>query len=259
MLHLFTEIVSGSLVGFILGLIGGGGSILAVPLMVYVVGVKNPHIAIGTSALAVAVNALAGLVSHARSGTVKWRCAGIFSISGILGAFVGAAMGKAVDGQKLLLFFALLMIVVGVLMIRGRKNPGCAGAACNRSNAPKVVIFGAGSGLLSGFFGIGGGFLIVPGLIACTNMPILNAIGTSLVAVAAFGLSTAISYILSGMVDWQLAGMFIIGGVVGSFAGTAAARRLSGSRGALTTFFAGVIFCVAAYMIWKSVQALMMA
>ncbi|KXV53316.1 hypothetical protein AD936_08885 [Gluconobacter japonicus] len=255
-MHIAIELFCGVIIGFTLGLIGGGGSILAVPLMVYVVGVKNPHVAIGTSALAVAVNALAGLVSHARQRTVKWRCAAVFAPFGVVGALVGAALGKEVDGQKLLLCFAILMVVVGVLMLRGRRNPGIAGAACNRDNMPKVMVSGLGTGLLSGFFGIGGGFLIVPSLVACTRMPILNAIGTSLVAVAAFGASTALSYMLSGYVDWVMGALFVIGGVVGSTLGTSAARRLAGAGSTLTTFFAGVIFVVAAYMIWRSLAAL---
>ncbi|MFW7268981.1 sulfite exporter TauE/SafE family protein [Gluconacetobacter sp. Hr-1-5] len=251
--HLALELLSGALVGFTLGLIGGGGSILAVPLMVYVVGVANPHVAIGTSALAVAVNALAGVAQHARAGTVKWRCAAIFASCGVIGALAGATLGKAMDGRRLLLCFALLMVVVGVLMLRGRRNLGCAGAACNRHNMPRVMSYGLGTGLLSGFFGIGGGFLIVPALIASTGMPILNAIGTSLVAVAAFGASTAISYMASGLIDWNLALLFIVGGIAGSFGGMRAARALAGTTGALTVFFSGVIFCVATYMIWRSI------
>ncbi|AOX15985.1 sulfite exporter TauE/SafE family protein [Kozakia baliensis] len=252
--QLALELGSGGLVGFTLGLIGGGGSILAVPLMVYVVGVRNPHVAIGTSAFAVAVNALAGLASHARGHTVKWRCAGIFAPAGILGALLGAHLGKAVDGQKLLFCFALLMLAVGALMIRGRHDEGIPGAACNRENAGKVVLYGAGTGLLSGFFGIGGGFLIVPALIAATCMPILNAVGTSLVAVSAFGVSTAASYALSGYIDWQLAFLFVIGGVIGSLLGTRVACGMcTRSGGTLKTFFAGVIFVVAGYMIWRSI------
>ncbi|GBQ22303.1 sulfite exporter TauE/SafE family protein [Gluconacetobacter sacchari] len=249
--HLALEILSGVLVGFTLGLIGGGGSILAVPLMVYVVGVANPHVAIGTSALAVAVNALAGVAQHARAATVKWRCAAIFASCGVAGALAGATLGKAMDGRRLLLCFALLMVVVGVLMLRGRRNQGCPGAACNRDNMARVMASGLGTGLLSGFFGIGGGFLIVPALVASTGMPILNAIGTSLVAVAAFGASTAISYMASGLIDWNLALLFIIGGIAGSFGGLRAARAMAGTTGALTVFFSGVIFCVAAYMIWR--------
>lgn len=251
LVYLLLGAFSGVLVGFTLGLIGGGGSVLAVPLMVYLVGVPNPHVAIGTSAFAVAVNAATGLIQHARTGNVKWRCGGMYAFAGIFGAFLGSTLGKAVDGQKLLFLFALLMIAVGFLMLRGRRNQGVPGAQCNRENAPKVLGFGLGTGAFSGFFGIGGGFLIVPGLIASTSMPMINAVGTSLVAVTAFGLTTAANYAVSGLVDWFLAAVLIGGGVIGGFGGAWAARRLSG-KGMLTTVFAGLIFVVAIYMLLKS-------
>ena len=242
---------SGMLVGFTLGLVGGGGSILAVPLMVYLVGVKSPHVAIGTSALAVALNAAMGLFNHARHGTVKWRCGLTYAAAGVVGAFFGSTAGKAFDGQRLLFLFAIVMIVVGIMMLRRRNAVGDANAQCTRENAPKVLGYGLGTGGFSGFFGIGGGFLIVPGLIASTGMPMINAVGTSLVAVTAFGLTTAANYAFSGLVDWVLAAVFIAGGIVGSLLGTKAAKRLSGS-GHLGSIFAGLIFVVAAYMLWKS-------
>lgn len=253
-LHYGLGVLSGVLVGFTLGLVGGGGSILAVPLMVYVVGVASPHVAIGTSALAVAVNATTGLISHVRSGNVKWRCGLMYAAAGIFGALAGSTLGKAFDGDRLLLLFALVMIVVGIAMLRGRKNKGVEGAVCTRTNAPKVLGFGLGTGAFSGFFGIGGGFLIVPGLVASTGMPIINAVGTSLIAVAAFGLTTAANYAWSGLIDWPLAGAFIAGGVMGGFGGAMLAKRLS-DGGRLTSIFAGLIFVVAAYMIWKSAGA----
>ena len=248
--------LSGALVGFSLGLVGGGGSILAVPLMVYVVGVKNPHLAIGTSALAVAANALASLANHARARNVNWRCGGTYALAGVCGAFAGSSMGKAFDGQKLLFLFALLMIVVAGLMFRGRGDGGTEGVVCNRDNFPKVATFGFGTGMLSGFFGIGGGFLIVPGLIASTSMPIYRAIGTSLIAVSAFGLTTALNYAASGLLDWPVAGSFIAGGVVGSMAGTAASHRLAARKGTLNTAFAAMVLVVACYMLFKSWAAL---
>lgn len=246
---------SGALVGFTLGLVGGGGSILAVPLMVYLVGVKSPHVAIGTSALAVAANAAMGLMNHARHGTVKWRCGLMYAAAGVVGAFFGSTAGKAFDGQRLLFLFAIVMIVVGVLMLRRRRYAGVEGAECHRGNAAKVLGYGLGTGGFSGFFGIGGGFLIVPGLVASTNMAMLNAVGTSLVAVTAFGLTTAINYAFSGLVDWLLAAVFIAGGVLGSVAGTRTSKRLSGA-GHLTSAFATLIFLVAAYMLWKSAVAI---
>jgi uncharacterized protein len=246
--------LSGVVVGFSLGLVGGGGSILAVPLMVYLVGVKSPHMAIGTSALAVAANAFMSLLNHARAGNVRWRCGLIYAAAGVLGAFAGSTAGKAFDGQRLLFLFAIVMIVVGALMLRRRGNAGTVGAQCDRTNAPKVLGYGLGTGAFSGFFGIGGGFLIVPGLIASTDMAMINAVGTSLVAVTAFGLTTALNYAGSGLIDWFLAAAFIAGGLLGSLLGSRTATRLSGS-GQLATLFAGLIFAVAAYMLWRSADA----
>jgi uncharacterized membrane protein YfcA len=246
---------SGALVGFVLGLVGGGGSILAVPLMVYLVGVRDPHLAIGTSAFAVAANAAIGLFNHAREKTVKWRCAAVFAVAGIAGAAAGSTLGKAFDGQKLLFLFALVMIAVGILMLR-RKPAGASGeVTLGRENAGKLAGFGLGAGLFSGFFGIGGGFLIVPGLIAATGMAMINAVGSSLVAVTAFGLTTAANYALSGLVDWALAFAFIAGGLAGSIFGTRLARRLTTGKDQLTLVFAILIFAVAAYMLWKSAAA----
>ena len=244
--------LSGVLIGFTLGLVGGGGSILAVPLMVYVVGVQSPHLAIGTSALAVAANALAGLWNHAREQNVNWRCGGSFALAGVIGALGGSTLGKAFDGQKLLFLFALLMLVVAAAMYRGRGETGVDGVRCNRDNLPKVIIFGFATGLLSGFFGIGGGFLIVPALVASTSMPIYRAIGTSLVAVAAFGVTTAANYAASGLLDWPLAASFIAGGIVGSMLGATAARKLSASKGRLNTIFAALIVIVAGYMLYRN-------
>ena len=247
--------ISGGLVGFVLGLVGGGGSILAVPLMVYVVGVSSPHVAIGTSAFAVAANAATGLGSHGRHGHVKWKCALLFAVSGIAGAAAGSTAGKNFDGQKLLFLFALVMIAVGILMLRRRGQEGKAEVKLGRENAPKLVAYGFGAGLFSGFFGIGGGFLIVPGLIAATGMPMLNAVGSSLVGVTAFGLTTATNYAISGLVDWPLALLFIAGGLGGGIIGTRLAKRLSGKRDSLTIVFSILIFVVAFYMIWNSWNA----
>lgn len=251
-LQLLLGASAGSAVGFTLGLVGGGGSILAVPLMVYLVGVEDPHVAIGTSALAVAANALLGLTNHARKHNVKWRCAATFAIAGVVGAWFGAMLGKAMDGQTLLALFALLMLVVAGLMFHSRGREGDPAVVLNRGNAPKLVSSGAATGLLSGFFGIGGGFLVVPGLIASTRMPILFAVGSSLVAVAAFGLTTALSYATSGLVDGSLAAVFIGGGALGSLLGAVLATRLAERKGALHLVLAGLIVVVALYMLYRT-------
>ena len=249
------SVAAGSLVGFSLGLVGGGGSILAVPLMVYVVGIHDPHVAIGTSALAVAANAAVNLANHARSGNVKWQCASVFACVGVGGALLGSTLGKAVDGQKLLALFALLMILVAFLMLRKRSSPGDRTVRLSQENAPKLAVYGFATGLLSGFFGIGGGFLVVPGLIAATGMPILFAVGSSLVAVTAFGVTTAFNYAYSGWVDWALAATFIGGGVAGGWFGARLAAHLSARRGALNAVLAVLILLVGAYTLYHSVRA----
>jgi uncharacterized membrane protein YfcA len=243
---------SGSLVGFTLGLVGGGGSILAVPLLVYGVGVTDPHVAIGTSAVAVAANAAANLVPHLRAGHVKWRCAAVFTLAGMAGAALGSSLGKALDGGRLLALFAVVMLVVAGLMLRGRGGEGEPGVRLNRANAPKLLAFGLGTGLLSGFFGIGGGFLIVPALVAATGMPLVYAVGSSLIAVTAFGLTTAVNYAWSGYVDWGLAAIFLAGGVAGGWLGTRAAGALARRKGALNTVFAALVAAVALYMLARS-------
>jgi len=255
------SIASGSLVGFSLGLIGGGGSILAVPLLVYVVGMASPHHAIGTSAVAVAASAALNLVGHARADTVKWRCALVFAGAGVVGAAFGAALGKAMDGQNLLALFGLLMLVVGGLMLRGRKggeNPEVRLSWDSaKSLLPSLIAYGFVVGLLSGFFGIGGGFLVVPGLVGATAMPLLNAIGSSLVSVTAFGSTTAASYALAGLVDWKIAGLFVLGGAMGGAMGIFAARRLARHKNLLGRIFAVVVIAVGGYVVFKGAAALL--
>ena len=245
-------ILSGAAVGLILALIGGGGSILATPALLYIVGVTNPHVAIGTSALAVSVNAFANFLNHLRRGNVKWKCAVVFAATGVIGAAIGAAIGKNTNADILLPLFAVLMIVVGIAMLIPRKHEGDGDVVLNAKNAPKLIGYGLGVGLLSGFFGIGGGFLIVPGLIGATGMTMIQAIGSSLFSVGAFGATTAGSYAFDGLIDWRIALLFIGGGLAGGLIGASFATHLSKQRGALQRVFAGVVFAVAAYMLWRT-------
>ena len=245
-------ILSGAAIGLILGLVGGGGSILAVPLLVHVVGIRSPHMAIGTAAIAVGLNAFLGLVGHARAGNVKWRCGLVFAAAGVAGALTGAALGKAYDGQKLLFLFGALMVVVGLSMLRKRNAEPRPDIVLDRDTAarlvPRLAPAGLGVGLLSGFFGIGGGFLIVPGLIWATRMPMTAAVGTSLLAVTAFGLSTAASYAWSGLVNWPIVGLLMIGGLAGSLAGIALGRKLAGSKRGLELAFSVMVIGVGIYV-----------
>jgi uncharacterized membrane protein YfcA len=250
---------SGALVGFILGLIGGGGSILAVPLLVYVVGVSSPHVAIGTSSIAVAVSALANLAGHARAGRVKWRCALVFAMAGTTGAALGSTFGKQFDGERLLLLFGALMIVIAGLMFWKGSEGGKVDVRLTRATAPKLVpllmAYGVGVGALAGFFGIGGGFLVVPGIVAATGMPLIFAIGSSLVSVFAFGLTTAGNYALSGLIDWVLVAFFIGGGIIGGIGGQMVAGRLAERKQALSTVFAATVALVGAYVVWRGMSA----
>lgn len=252
-----SALASGVVIGLVLGLIGGGGSILAVPLIVYVIGVGSPHEALGTGAIAVALNALIGLTGHWRAGTVKWRCGAVFAAAGVCGALIGAEMGKAFDGQRLLALFGALMVVIGLSMFRKRQTAPAPDVRLSSDSAarllPRLVPIGTGTGLLAGFFGIGGGFLIVPGLMLATAMPLANAIGTSLVAVSAFGLATAGSYALSGLVNWPLAGLLVAGGAAGSWLGIRAGKALAPRKRLLEQSFAVVVVLVGIYVIVRAI------
>lgn len=243
---------SGAVVGFTLGLVGGGGSILAMPLMLYAIGVANTHVAIGTSALAVSVNAYANLIAHARQGHVRWRCAIVFALIGSFGALLGSSLGMLVKGQSLLVLFGLLMVIVGLSMLRPRI---VATGASRPVHLRMCLITGAAAlmaGAASGFFGIGGGFLIVPALILATGMPTIDAIGSSLLAVGTFGLATALNYAVAGLVDWRLAAEFIVGGITGGVLGMLLATRLSNNKNVLNHIFGLLVLVVAAYVIYRN-------
>lgn len=254
--HLLLTIVSGSLIGGTLGLIGGGGSILATPLLLYVVGMRDVHMAIGTGALAVSVNAYLNLVGHAIRGHVWWRCAWIFAVTGAIGAYLGSSLGKLVNGQSLLFMFGLLMMFVSFVMRKSASQSDVTAQSLTMRTHGKTSLVALCTGIGSGFFGIGGGFLIVPGLLLSTSMPLINAVETSLLAVGTFGLTTAVNYAASGYVDWQTAGYFIAGGVGGGIVGTMAASRLATRRNALANIFRWVIFCVSLYVLWRSATSL---
>lgn len=265
-LQIGLSIVSGGIVGFALGLLGGGGSILAVPLLLYLVGIHNPHVVIGSTALAVAVNAYLNLIPHARNGNVQWANAVLFALFGAAGAYIGSLIGKAVPSKSLLFLFALLMLFMAYRMFRnGFKRPHHNHVKQTSKGVPPTnklrrSLKLAGSavlvGALSGFFGIGGGFLIVPALMFATGMPMIQAIGTSLFSVGTFGLTTAISYGMSGLIDWSIVFWFIGGGIVGGLFGATLARRLSQRRQILNYVFSSVIAVVAMYMLVIDLKAL---
>jgi uncharacterized membrane protein YfcA len=244
--------LSGALIGLLLTLFGGGGSVLATPLLLYAVGVKDPHTAIGTSAAAVAVNAVIGLASQARAGRVKWPCALVFGSAGLTGSLVGAHIAKQMDGQALMAWFALAMALVGLSMLRTPKSAGDPQVRLTRGLTTRLAPVGAATGLAAGFFGIGGGFLIVPGLMAATGMTLAHAAASSLVSVALFGAATSVSYALSGLVDWPLFAALVAGGAVGARAGLMAAPLLAARTILARRLFAVMVVATAAYVAWRA-------
>lgn len=246
-------LLSGGLVGLLLALFGGGGSVLATPLLLYVVGIRDPHVAIGTSAAAVAVNALINLVGHGRGGRVKWPCATVFAAAGLAGSFLGSSLAKQVDGQRLLLFFAVAMAAIALSMFRRPKSEGNPAVQITWRLTLRLAPLGLLTGLAAGFFGIGGGFLIVPGLMAATGMTLANAAASSLLSVALFGAATSANYALSGLVDWPVAGLFILGGAAGGALGLKGAGILAGRAHLARRLFAGLVLLVAAYVAWRAV------
>lgn len=259
LLHPALAILCGAVVGFTLGLVGGGGSIMATPLLLYVVGL-SPHLAIGTGALAVSANSFVNFGGHARCGNVRWRSAILFALIGMVGAAIGSTLGKTFDGQRLLFLFAMLMIAVGIMMLRRGARPAAPSVAQEeRLTATAVTKVAAAAllvGMLSGFFGIGGGFLIVPGLLFSTGMPMILAVGSSLLAVGSFGLTTAVNYGWSGLVDWPVAAEYIAGGIAGGMLGMRLCNRLAPRKAALNKVFAGLVFVVATFMLYRNVGAL---
>lgn len=199
------------------------------------------------SALAVWFNAVANVIPHACAGHVRWKVALPFAATGMLGAFIGSSIGKAVNSQHLLVLFAVLMLVMATFMLRGRRG------GADRYRLPHMYSrlggIGLGTGSLSGFFGIGGGFLIVPGMMFASGMEIIYFI-----AVGAFGLTDATNYAVSDLIDWPIATQFIGGGIVGGWLGALGAKRLAPTRGSLNLIFALAIIIVAIFMLFKSLR-----
>ncbi|MGP6206955.1 sulfite exporter TauE/SafE family protein [Cuniculiplasma sp. SKW3] len=245
------SLISGLMVGFSLGLIGGGGSILAIPLLLYFVGYDHPHIAIGTTALAVGINAYLNLIPHALNHNVVIKKGIYFTIPGIVGVLIGTELGLLTPGKSLLFFFAILMIGIAALMVYRTREKRVNKGETKRTEGKDTKLFtllvtGLAVGFASGYFGIGGGFLIVPGLLFSTDLPIIQAIGTSLMSVGTFGIVTAIRYGIAGKINILFSVLFVLGGVGGGWIGTRISSNLP--RKTLTYVFAAIIVMVAIYM-----------
>jgi hypothetical protein len=247
--NLDLALVLTGLVGLSLGLLGGGGSILAVPVLVYVAHIA-PADAITMSLLIVGATSAIGSVAHSRAGAVAWRTAVWFGGAGIVTAFAGGLLTRHVPGRVLLVSFAGLMIVVGAwMLIRGRRRT-LGPRAPRKPRRGEALIAGATVGFITGFLGVGGGFLIVPALIAFTGLDMRRAVGTSLVVIAINSTAALLGHLTRGNFHWLLAGAFTGLSVGGALVGARLAFRIPADR--LRATFATFVVVVGIAMALRS-------
>jgi uncharacterized membrane protein YfcA len=242
-------IACGAAIGFPLGLLGAGGSILAVPLLVYVFGRDVPT-ATGTALFIVGVTAAAAARAYHRAGRVQVRVGLMFGGFGALGALAGARVNPLLPGPIVLLLLALVMLGTAASMVRTTRRP-TGGPIGTKASAPlRVGGVALAVGFLSGLLGVGAGFLIVPALLLVGRLPAHEAVGTSLLGIAVQALGGVLGYLASGWVDWPLAALFLVGGVGGAWLGKHLAGRLSGPY--LSRVFAGALVVVALFLLQRN-------
>ena len=269
-------VIFGLAVGLSLGLTGGGGSILAVPLLVYGLG-RAPEEAVGISLAAVGATALVGAAQRMRRGEVEFPTGLMFAAAGMVGAPLGAWVGRRLPAPVLMLGFAALMVWVAIRMwltatrrpeeaavVRSpslRKPAPSRGPACSRDPAGKLrwtsrcgrvlAVCGVVTGVLSGLFGVGGGFVIVPALVLFSGMGIHRAVATSLLVIAVISGAALATYAAAGQrLDASTTGLFVAGGVIGLAAGSWVGRAVSPAQ--LQKVFAAVIVAIAVFVVVKS-------
>lgn len=213
-----------TLIGISLGLLGGGGSILAVPLLVYVAGLPAKE-AIATSLLVVGVTSAVGVLPHARAHRVRWRTGLIFGVAGMAGAYVGGRLAAFIPAAVLLTGFALMMLATAVAMLRARR-PAEGKPVPHELPVLRVILDGVLVGLVTGLVGAGGGFLVVPALALLGGVPMPVAVGTSLVVIAMKSFAGLAGYLSTVSIDWGLAGAVTAAAVVGSLLGGRLAGRI---------------------------------
>jgi uncharacterized protein len=214
-------------IGLSLGVLGGGGSILTVPILVYVAGFEAKE-AIAASLFVVGVTSAVSVISHARGGRVMWRTGLIFGAAGMAGAFVGGLLGGHIPGQILLIAFAIMMVATSVAMLRGRKKKNDDGGAPVKHELPlgRVLLDGAVVGLITGLVGAGGGFLVVPALALLGGLPMSVAVGTSLVVIAMKSFAGLAGYLTTVQLDWGITLGVTAAAIVGSLIGAKLAGRI---------------------------------
>jgi uncharacterized membrane protein YfcA len=241
-------VVAGAVIGLSMGALGGGGSILAVPVLVYAL-YLDPRAATTASLIIVGVTAVVAAKSHARAGRVDWRASLIFGALGIPASVGGSLLNRAVDPQLLLLAFAALMLLAAAAMYR-RSRAGEQGSTSHRpvgvARAARIVVVALVVGFLTGFLGVGGGFLIVPALVLAMGFGMPAAVGTSLVIIAITSLAALIERLGHGAIAWEIVLPFTAAAIAGSLLGKRLSDRVSGAT--LTRGFAVLLVVVAGFV-----------
>ena len=240
----------GLVIGVLLGLLGGGGSILAVPALVYGAGVPLAA-AVPMSLLVVGISSATALLPRLRQQQIAWRIAGVFGAAGAGAAFAGAAINRLLDPRMVLVGFAVLMVVAAVRMLREQSTEGgdCAlpeGGVNWRGCLPKAIGSGVVVGFLTGLFGVGGGFLIIPALVLLLGLPMTVAVGTSLLVIVINSAAGFAAHASDSSLDYRLTAVFTLAAIAGSLAGARVATRLPADR--LRRWFAYFVFAVAAFV-----------
>ena len=241
------ELVLGFGIGLSLGLLGGGGSILTVPALVYLIG-QTPQAAVTTSLAIVGANSMVGAVFHRTQGTLDWKVALTFGGAGMLISYLSANISKHLPPAVLLVAFALLMFTIGIMLLVRRDNK----TETTYSTKPAWLVLASGAvvGLLTGVLGVGGGFLVVPALVMLVGLPVQVAVGTSLVVIAMNSVAGFIGHAGSGSFDFVLVLVFASAGLLGTFAGARLSNRLSSSK--LQKAFAGFVIVLALFLFFDN-------
>ncbi len=240
-----------ALIGISLGLLGGGGSILAVPILVYAAELPAKE-AIATSLLVVGTTSAFALIPHARAGNVDWKIGAVFSLTAMVGAYFGGLAAGWFSGTTLLLLFSAMMVITALAMFRGKKE-----LAANDKSAPLYVVIleGLVVGAATGLVGAGGGFLVVPALVLLGGMDMHKAIGTSLMVISLKSFAGFAGHAAHVSIDVELALVVTIGAVVGSFIGASYSKKIPAD--ALRKGFSVFVLLMAAYVIWKELSHLL--
>jgi uncharacterized membrane protein YfcA len=237
-------LVLSSLVGVALGALGGGGSILMVPVLVYVAGMEAKE-AIATSLLVVGATSLAGAVTHARAGRIRWRTGMLFGAGGMAGAFGGGILGGYLPGRLLLIGFALMMVATSVAMLRSRPS-GTAGSGRDVA-VGRALLDGVLVGVVTGLVGAGGGFLVVPALTLLGGLPMAAAVGTSLVVIAMKSFAGLAGYLTGVSIAWDVAVAVTVAAVAGTLLGSRLTGRIPEAR--LRRLFGWFVLAMGAFVL----------